>query len=410
MKDVDLYGQILGLSAPWFVNKVEISVPEHAVKIEVVSKSGHRFKCPECGKDSPGYDTQRRRWRHLDTCQLQTLIEADVPRINCDDHGVRLVKVAWAEGRSQFTQLFERFAIDVLQQCSVTAACKLLGITWDEAWGIKERAVRRGLARREPDEVAQIGIDEKAIAKGHKYYTLVYDLVNPRVLFLTPDREKASLDRFWPTLMPWQINSIEAVAMDMWDPFITSTRENLPEANSKIVFDRFHVQGYLSKAVDMVRRQENRELVKEDDERLKGTKYLWLKNPENMTKKQRSRFRSLKDLDLKVAKAWAMKENFNWLWSFKYFESAAKHINAWFKWVAKSKLAPMIKAAETLIRHMPNILTYLQHGITNAVAEGLNSKIKWIQSTARGFRNPKNFETAVYFHCGALNLYPLESL
>lgn len=405
MKDTDLYSQILGVKDPWFVSQVDLATVAKTIKITVEAKAGHHFSCPACGAECPGYDTQKRTWRHLDTCQLQTLIETDVPRINCKDHGVKLVGVPWAEKNSKFTLLFERFAIDVLQQCHISGARKLLGLTWDEAWGIKQRAVRRGLERRELAELPKIGIDEKAIAKHHRYSALVYDLENPRVLHVAEDRREVSLDGFWGTLSEAQRDSILAVAMDMWDPFIASVRKNLKRA--VIVFDRYHVQAMLSKAVDLVRRQENRELVAEGDARLKKSKYLWLSKPENMKPESLQRFKELKASDLKVSKAWAMRENFLRVWSFIYPKAVAKHINRWYQWVAKSGLRPMIDAAESIMRHISNILTYLQFPITNAVAEGLNSKIKSIQSMARGFRNFENFRIAVMFHCGGLDLYPL---
>lgn len=405
VKDTDLYSQILGVKDPWYVSKVDLAVVGGSGSIKIAVEVKGQLTCPACGAESPGYDTQKRTWRHLDTCQLQTLIECAVPRVNCKDHGVKMVKVPWAEKNSKFTLLFERFAIDVLQQCHITGARKLLGLTWDEAWGIKSRAVRRGLDRRQLAELPKIGLDEKAIAKRHRYAALVYDLENPRVLHVAEDRRETSLDGFWSTLNEAQKDSVKAVAMDMWDPFIASVRKNVPKA--VIVFDRFHVHSMLSKAVDMVRRQENRELVKNDDDRLKKTKFLWLANPENMTAERRRRFRDLKNSDLKVAKAWAMRENFIRIWSFTYPASVAKHINAWCRWVAKSGLKPMMDVAGTIMRHVSNILTYLQYPITNGVAEGFNSKIKSIQSMARGFRNFENFRTAVMFHCGGLDLYPL---
>jgi transposase len=405
LKDTDLYSQILGVKDPWFVSKVDLTVASGAITICVKFKPGHRFACPECGAESPGYDTQKRTWRHLDTCQLQTLIETDVPRVNCKDHGVKLVKVPWAEKNSKFTLLFERFAIDVMQQCHITGARKILNLSWDEAWGIKERAVRRGLKRRELVALPKIGIDEKAIAKRHRYCALVYDLEQPRVLHVAENRREDSLDAFWASLSEAQRDSIQAVAMDMWDPFIASVRKNL--RNATIVFDRFHVHALLSKAVDVVRRQENRELVAEKDMRLYKTKYLWLAKTENLKPEAAAKFRELKASDLKVAKAWAMRENFLRIWSFSYPKSVAKHINHWCRWVAKSGLRPMVEAANTIMRHISNILTYLRYPITNAVAEGFNSKIKSIQSMARGFRNFENFRIAVMFHCGGLALYPL---
>jgi len=189
-----------------------------------------------------------------DTMQFTTWIEADVPRVECATHGVRQIRIPWAEPGSQFTALFERLAIDLLRECSRTGAGRLLRITWDEAWGIKGRAVKRGLARRSAEVVPHVGVDEKAIAKRHRYLTLVADLDRNRVLYVADDRKQESLDGFWPTLTPAQRAGITAVAMDMWEPYVQSTRQALPEANAKIVFDKFHVVKHLHEAVDHVRR------------------------------------------------------------------------------------------------------------------------------------------------------------
>ncbi|HLJ60585.1 MAG TPA: helix-turn-helix domain-containing protein [bacterium] len=187
MRDVELYATILGLTPPWKVVAVDIDVKGEQVTVKVDPGPGP-FPCPECQTRSPGYDRKPRRWRHLDTCQLQTWIEAEIPRVQCPQHGVKQIAIPWAEPGSQFTMLFERLAIDLLRECSVTGATGLLRISWDEAWGIKARAVARGLARRTVEIRPRLGVDEKAITKGHRYLTIVADLERPRVLFVNADR------------------------------------------------------------------------------------------------------------------------------------------------------------------------------------------------------------------------------
>ena len=186
--------------------------------------------------------------------QFTTWIEAEVPRVECATHGVKQLRVPWAEPGSQFTALFERLAIDLFRECSITGG-RQLRISWDEGWGIKTRAVKRGLARRGHAVVARLGVDEKAIAKRHRYLTIVADLERSRVLYLADDRKQASLDGFWPTLTPAQRDGITAVAMDMWEPYVQSTRAHLPEADAKIVFDKFHVVKHPHEAVDRAARR-----------------------------------------------------------------------------------------------------------------------------------------------------------
>ena len=367
------------------------------------------FPCPECQAVVPGYDRKERRWRHLDTCQFTTWIVAEVPRVECPTHGVKQLRVPWAEPGSQFTALFERFAIDVLQECAVQGGADLLRISWDEAWGIEERAVRRGLARRGHDVVAHLGVDERAIAKHHKYLTVVADLDRSRVLYLAEDRKEESLDGFWPTLTPAQQEGIQAIAMDMWEPYIQSTREHLEDAATKIVFDKFHIEKHLHEAVDKVRKAEHRALRKADDDRLTGTKYLWLMLPHRMTAAQRQTFRLLKASELDVARAWTLKERFRQFWGYVYPRAATTFFTRWFWHATHSRLQPMAKVAWLIRTHFVNILTYLTHHLTNAGLEAVNATIQWVKKTARGFRNVEHFKTAIYFHCGGLDLYPHES-
>ena len=341
--------------------------------------------------------------------QFTTWIEADVPRVDCATHGVKQLRVPWAEPASQFTALFERFAIDLLRECSITGAVGLLRISWDEGWGIKGRAVKRGLARRGHDVVARLGVDEKAMAKRHRYLTIVADLEQSRVLYLADDRKQESLDGFWPTLTPAQRDGITAVAMDMWEPYVQSTRVHLPGADQKIVFDKFHVVKHLHDAVDRVRRGEHRALKRVGDERLTGSKYLWLRRPEDLSETQRAAFRALQREDLKVGRAWALKERFRTFWAYRYPGAARTFFTRWYWRATHSRLTPIAAVAKLIQRHLPNLLTYLRHHLTNAGLEGVNAVIQWVKKTARGFRNAEHFKTAIYFHCGGLDLYPHET-
>ena len=215
------------------------------------------WACPECGAEAKPYDHQAERgWRHLDTCQYQTILHARPPRAECPQHGVRVVKLPWAEPSSRFTALFEALAIEWLKEASQKAVGEQLGLSWDEIHGLMERAVKRGLQRREVESVSKIGVDEKAFRKGHSYFTLVNDLVRSRVMYVGEGRQQSSLDGFWEALREEQKQSIAAVAMDMWDPYVASVREHVPGADRKIVFDKFHIAKHLGEAVDRVRRHE----------------------------------------------------------------------------------------------------------------------------------------------------------
>lgn len=408
MRDTELYQRVLGLEEPWFVERVELNVKDKCVDIWVGHSPAAQWHCPECGRSAGGYDhSEERVWRHLDTCQFQTQLHARAPRVRCTEHGVRQVKVPWAEPGSRFTMLFERWIIDVLQECqTVSGVCVLLGISWDEGQAVMERAVRRGKLRKAADPIRHIGVDEKAFRKGHSYMTVVCDLERSTVEYVAEDRTTQSLAGYFQSLTDEQRQSVEAVAMDMWEPYVKATHENLPMAGEKIVFDRFHVMGHMNKAVDTVRKQEHRQLKQEGDESLKGSKYLWLYAQENVPDKRREEFETLKGQVVRTSRAWAIKEMLRELWEYRCVGWARRFFNKWFGWARRSRLSPVLKAAATIKNHLENILTYCKHPITNGVAEGLNSKIMTIKRKACGYRNKENFKNAIYFFCGGLDLHP----
>ena len=338
--------------------------------------------------------------------QFSTLIRARTPRANCVEHGVKTMSVPWAAPQGRFTLLFERFAVEVLLASgTVSQACELLGLSWDTAQEIMRRAVGRGLERRQLEDLKHLGMDEKSFRRGQSYITLLTDLEESRVLDVVEERTTEAADRLWDTLRPEQKQAVEAVAVDMWEPFIQTIQKQVPDAD--IVHDKFHVSKYLGEAVDKVRRQEHRELMAQGDETLKGTRQLWLYNPQNFSPDQAEEFSALKDLQLKVARAWAAKELFSRFWEYQEEGWARRFFKDWFGWVSRSRLKPLVEVAQMLKRHLDNLLTYLKHHITNAVTEGLNSKIQSLKSAARGFRSFRNYRIRILFFCGKLNLYPL---
>jgi transposase len=408
VQDTKLFETILGLQAPWHIARVELNT--NAQRVELwVEHEATRWPCPECGELLAGFDhAEEPTWRHLDTCQFQTHLHAEIPRVQCPAHGVKQVRVPWAEPRSRFTLLMERLIIDLIQQCStVSGACRIAQISWDEAWGVMARAVARGRVRKVARPIPYIGVDEKAFRKGHRYHTIVCDLERSTVEFVAPDRETASLAAYYTSLTDEQRSAIKAVAMDMWEPYIRATRDGLPGGESKPVFDRFHIMRDMTKAVDMVRKQEHRAFLRDGEESpLTGTKYLWLFSDERRPEHHAETFATLQALNLKVGRAWAIKEALRTLWTYRRGPAVTRFFKQWYGWAVRSRLAPVKNVAATLKRHLDGVLRFVKHPITNGVAEGLNSKIMSIKRKAGGFRNAQNFTTAIYFHCGGLDLYP----
>jgi transposase len=194
--------------------------------------------------------------------------------------------------------------------------------------------------------------------------------------------------------------------MDMWGPYISSTLEHVPGAADKIVFDKFHVVAHLKKAIDDVRKAEHKQLKGLGDTTLTGTKYLWLMARRRFDRGAWVDFEALRKSDLRTARAWAIVELFSRFWNYLSPTWARKLFERWYAWAIRSRLEPIKKVARMIKAHLPNILTYLRHRVTNAATEGMNAKIQWIKATGRGFTNRENFRVAILFHCGGLDLYP----
>lgn len=407
MEDTQLYTMLLGIKFPWRVNKVQVDMALNRVDVWVEGVQGARFPCAVCKQQSPVNDhTEEQVWRHLDTCQCQTFLHARLPRTKCLVDGVKQILAPWAEPRDQFTRLFESRLIDTLKECDVTGVTRLWGTSWDETWGAMLRAVTRGLSRKEKRVPTRIGVDEKSVGKGHDYESIVCDLDRGTVEYVVDNREQKSLERYYQQFSEEELAQIKAVAMDMWDPYTAATRAYVPEADHKIVFDRYHAMRQVTKALDKVRRTEHKALAAQGDLRLKGTKYLWLWNENNVPEWRREEFAGVKNAELKTSRAWAIKEAFREFWSYAYAKCAKKYFKAWYFWATHSRLQPIIAAAKTLKGHLANLLTYFKYRITNATSEGINSKIQMIKLMACGYRNREHYKGAIYFHCGGLDLYP----
>lgn len=405
MRDRELYAKILGIQAPWKVEDVDLDLESGDVTVHILHKG--KLACAECGKSAPGYDTRERRWRHLDTCQYRTILVAKVPRAKCEAHGVKLIEVPWSEPGSGLTALMEALVIDLLRETSITAVARLTGLTWDKVDGVMRRAVRRGLLRRELHLPSRIGVDETSFQKRHEYVTVVSSLDGGEVLHVADGRGQDALDGFYKQFDKAQRRALELVAMDMHGPYIASTDEYVPDANEKKAFDKFHVADHLGKAIDKVRRREHRELKKWGDETLKGTRYYWLKHPDNVPADVwRGEFKQLRESALHTATAWHYKEWAMMLWGYRTPGWARRGWKKWYASAIRCRLEPVKAVARMVKRHLEGIITAIVNRVTNARAEGLNSVIQKLKYNARGFRNRERFRNAIYFHLGGLDLYP----
>jgi transposase len=406
MRDTDLYWHLLGLAAPWTVERVELSVEKQRVDVFVEHPVGLPWRCASCTHSGTLYDhSDERVWRHLDSCQFLTYLHARIPRIRCPEHGVVQVAVPWAEPRSRFTLLFERLAVAVLKQCHVQGAAELLRLSWAEAMHLMQRAVERGQAREQNQPLPkQLGIDEKHTPCG--VLTLVNDVGKKRVKKILVGKTKAPLKEYLESFPETQREAVQAVAMDLCDTFYGAVAATIPNSADKIVYDRFHVMQMVSKAVNQVRQAENAYLLRRGDKRMQGTRYLWGYSDENVPDHQRERLEQLKADKLQTGRAWALKEFLRTLWTCTDRPSALNVFRKWHGWAQRSRLDPIKDVARRLAARLSNIITFVEHRLTNALCEGLNSAISTLVRRAYGYRNLQNQITAIYFYQGGLDLAP----
>lgn len=285
----------------------------------------------------------------------------------------------------------------MLQTKSQSKTGALLRLTFSKVHRIMQLGVMRGMERRDlGDEVKHISIDEKAFKKGHQYVTVLTDPDNDRVLGVVAGRTKESVKQVLnETFTKEQKSGIESVCTDMWEAYINTCKEELPQA--KLCNDKFHLVKYLNEAVDKVRKQE----VKEQHE-LKQTKYLWLKNQINMTEKQRIQFESINQINYETARAWRIKENFRDISFNQPSQDALPLFMRWYHDAIKTQLKPIMDVAEMFRRHIGEIVNAMVLGRNNAKAERMNGNIQELKVIARGYRNINNFINAILFFNGKL--------
>jgi transposase len=406
MRDTQLYEQLLGLSKPWSVERVDVDLEGGLITVHVVCARDVVWGDPETNADRAHvHGWIKRDWRHLDTCQLETRIVAEVPRLKYKSGRVEEAVVPWAARSSRLTLVMEAFVIRMLEAASnVKRVALLMRLDWHTVNTVMSRAVERAMLRRGEQDIRHLGVDEKSVGRRHTYASVLTDIDQKRVLEVVQGRMLEDARTLLGTLTPRQRQGVRAVAMDMWPGYMSAARELLGAAD--IVHDKFHVSRYLNEAVDQVRRAEHKKLIAGGDSPLTGTKYTWLRKRPDQRTVQAHEFQRLFASVEKTSRAWTIKESFNEFWAYRRTSSAQAYFQAWAARAMRSNLRPIKDVVAMLRRHHEGLLNYSRHRITNAAAEGFNSVIQAIKTNARGFRSFKNFRTRILFYCGKLDLAP----
>ena len=400
MRDNDLFQLALGITSPWFVASSAFDATKRRLDIALDFKAGSRFSCPECNASGcPVHDTVEKQWRHLDFFQHQAILTARTPRINCTKCGVRLVTVPWARPGSGFTLLFEGFAMALAIHMPIAVAAGFLKVTDKRLWRVVFHYVGAAVARMDLSRVTRVAIDETAAKRGQDYITIVADIDDRRVVFVTDGRSADTVRQLADHIEAHggDASRIKQASIDMSPAFIAGVTDNLTEA--EITFDRFHVMKLIGDAVDEVRRGE----VKARPE-LKGTRYVWAKNQPNLTAKQADVLAALSTTNLKTARAWRMRLAFQEVYAQPTRSWGELFLDRWIGWVKRSRLEPMKAAARTIERHRDGILAWFDSRIANGLIEGINSLVQAAKAKARGYRSIRNLIAITYLITGKLDL------
>jgi transposase len=387
----EIFTQALQISDPIYIE--EVSFKDDELHIHLNFYRGSEFECAICGINSKAKDTTDKTWRHLNFFQYKCFLHFPTPRTDCKDCGVHQFTPPWVRPGSGFTLLFEAFAIALIKGgMPFLELERITGVYDNRLRRIVDHYVEKAYRNKDFSSVSEIGIDETSSKKGHKYVTVFTDIKSREIIYVTEGKDSSTIERFTEELPKHGGNpdNITAITMDMSTAFIKGVADYLPEA--EITFDKFHVVKLLNEAVDKVRRNE----VKQNPI-LKGTRYLWLKNPNNLNQRQLDELKSLENENLDSAKAYQLKLTFQDIYNHCTDPDKAKIlIDSWLELADESKLEPIMNFAETVRNHYTGIMKYFTSRITSGICEGLNSIIGEIKRVGRGYRNIRNFINMIY--------------
>lgn len=398
----DVFQSALEIPEPWYVFHHELAKDENALHIYLEYRSGAEFSCPNCGKAGckvHDIQDQDRTWRHLDFWQYQTILHARMPRVKCEScKSIRTVIIDWARPGAGFSLYFEYHVMSLMLEMPVAAVARKVGEHDTRLWRVFKHYVNQAMENIDVSDVTRIAMDETSRAKGHKYITLFIDMDTKRLIFATTGKDAEVLQEFCLFLDGKGVapSQIKEVCCDMSPSFISGVESNFP--NASITFDKFHVMKMVNEALDLVRRQEQG-----TQPELKNSRYIWLKNQENLTEKQENKFAKLKDLDLATGRAYRLKISLQKMWSRSIIISEM-YFDEWCDWAVRSQLEPMIKVAKSFKKHKAGILRWFETKMTNGLLEGINSLVQAAKRKARGYRTPENFIAMAYATVNKLDL------
>jgi transposase len=390
---------VLGL-ARTVIESVVFDEETGAVVASVRPRKGGRRRCGRCGQRAPWFDhgEGRRRWRALDLGTVQVFLEADAPRVNCPTHGPTVIQVPWARHAVGHTRDFDDTVAWLATQCSKTAVVELMRIAWRTVGAIITRVSADIDAK--VDRLAglrRVGIDEISYKRGHRYLTVVVDHDSGALVWAAPGRDEATLRRFFDALGAERSAQITHVSADAADWIATVVAQRCP--NAVRCADAFHVVAWATDALDEVRRQAWNEARGALDRRragrasgharaLKRARYALWKNPENLTDRQREKLEWIAKTDPRLHRAYLLKEGLRMVFVLKG-HAGKEALDRWISWARRCRIPAFVELQRRIIKHRAAIDAALDSGLSNALVESTNTKIRLITRIAFGFHNPE---------------------
>lgn len=377
-----------------------------ALIVQIEPRSNSRPFCSGCGRRGPTYDHQpERRFEFVPLWGIAVFLAYRMRRVQCEGCGVTVEMVPWCDGKNQMTTTYRWFLAGWAKRLSWSEVGAIFRTSWDAVRRAVEHAVEWGLAHRDLTGLTAVGVDEIAWAKGHTYLTLLYDIggATKRLLAVAEERTEASLRSCLESLGEAACKRVSFVCSDMWRPYLKVIAEKLGKAVH--VLDRFHVMQQFGKAIDEIRAEEAKQLVRDGYQPvLKKSRWCLLKRPENLTDKQTVKLKELLKYNLRTMRAYLLREDFQRLWEYKSVGWAGKFLDEWTRRAMRSRLEPMKKIARSLRTHQPLILNwFVARGQVSAGAvEGLNNKVKLVTRKSYGFRTAKVAKLALLHSLGQL--------
>jgi len=371
---------------------------ENGQVIFTIGQERGDLRCAACGSQRVirrGFQTRRFRSLPIGSRAVQILF--DVPRVGCADCGkVRQVLIDFADARRSYTQAFERYVLELSQRMTIRDVAEHLQVGWDLVKDIQHRYLSRKFRRIKLKHLRRIAIDEIAIGRGHRYLTVVLDLESGAVVFVGDGKGADALKPFWQRLKRSRAK-IEAVAMDMSPAYLSAVQTNLRRA--VIVFDHFHVHKLFNDQLSDLRRKLYREAKEQlHKDVLKGTRWLLLKNPENLdlTRDESKRLHEALTLNQPLATAYYLKEDLRRVWEQPNYTAAQRVLDDWIRRAESSGISMLVRFAHTLATHRSGILNYYRYPLSTGPLEGTNTKIRVLQRKAYGFRDTEFFKLKIY--------------